>query len=527
MPTQVPLLNRGAIPLQQSGTMVARTAQLTSGDTGMGRALQGIGAQLEDMAIKEQEADDARLMIDFEGEMRKAVDEQSVFQQQVQEQSEWLPAWQKRSTDLQKRLDGLKVSDKTRLNLTQSFGQFADRHTLNIRGQAFEQSQTRAKMTGQVRLQQAKTPEEVDQVISLMKNSNVGLPEQWDMEREPALNRIKDDQWNAYTLERARLADPQTRTPDSISQLELILENSKDSMETERYQLERSNLDDMKDEVFVYAEIQKNPERVAEMMDNPDFAPRLNAPQQRERIKNQALARIEKMQMEEQRTVMNGILSGSIQNMKQAETLMPRSDAIAKAKIQGVFDKKPPNQYEASILKRALEKAVDEFDPTNDPDDSKTFQIVDTINRLNLYDEKLTSTLRERFYKKQQDRKPPSPIESEIANHKKFLDYVYEPKLKALMDDKTGEVPVEKQEEFRSMLSVRDQLATDFERMVESGEIKTREQARNASVRMLAEPYANQVMDYYRYAPSSEGKSGQIELTPEEVQQIEKQRLKK
>jgi hypothetical protein len=466
-------------------------------------------------------------MIDFEGDMRKSVDEQSVFQQTNQEQSLWLPEWQKRSTDLQKRLDGLKVSDKTRLNLTQSFGQFADRHTLNIRGQAFEQSQTRAKMTGQVRLQQAKTPEEVDQVISLMKNSNVGLPEQWDLMREPALGRIKDDKWNAYTLERARLADPQTRTPDSVSQLELILENSKDSMEPERYQLERSNLDDMKDEVFVYAEMQKNPERVVEMMDNPDFAPRLNAPQQRERIKNQALARIEEMQMEEQREVMNGILSGSIQNMKQAETLMPRADAITKAKIQGVFDKKPPTQYEASILKRALEKAVDEFDPTNDPDDSKTFQIVDTINRLNLYDEKLTSTLRERFYKKQQNRTPPSPIESEIANHKKFLDYVYEPKLKALINSKTGEVAVEKQEEFRSMLSVRDQLATDFERMVESGEIKTREQARNASVRMLAEPYANQVMDYFRYAPSSEGKSGKIELTPEEIQQIEKQRLLK
>jgi hypothetical protein len=231
--------------------------------------------------------------------------------------------------------------------------------------------------------------------------------------------------------------------------------------------------------------------------------------------------------MEEQRAVMNGILGGSIQNMKQAETLMPRSDAIAKAKIQGVFDKKPPTQYEASILKRALEKAVDEFDPTNDPDDAKTFQIVDTINRLNLYDEKLTSTLREKFYKKQQNRTPPSPIESEIANHKKFLDYVYEPKLKALMDPKTGEVPVDKQEEFRSMLSVRDQLASDFERMVESGEIKTREQARNASVRMLAEPYANEVMDYFRYAPSSDGKSGKLELTPEEIQMIEKQRLTK
>jgi hypothetical protein len=523
-------MNRGAIPLQQSGTMVARTAQLSAGDTGMGRAIQGIGAQLEDMAIKEQEANDARLMIDFEGEMRKAVDEQSVFQQQVQEQSEWLPAWQQRSTDLQKRLDGLKVSDKTRLNLTQSFGQFADRHTLNIRGQAFEQSQARAKMTFENRINQAVASgnaDEVGQTIRIARQSGVGLPEQWDAAELRAMEGVKDAKWNAYTLERARLADPQTRTPDSISQLELKLEASKDAMEPERYQLERSNLDDMKDEVFVYAEIQKNPERVVEMMDNPEFAPRLNAPQQRERIKNQALARIEEMRMEEQRAVMNGILGGSIQNMKQAEALMPRSDAIAKAKVQGVFDKKPPTQYEASILKRALEKAVEEFDPTNDPDDSKTFQIVDTINRLNLYDEKLTSTLRERFYKKQQNRTPPSPIESEIANHKKFLDYVYEPKLKALMDDETGEVPVENQEEFRSLLSVRDQLASDFERMVESGEIKTREQARNASVRMLAGPYANEVMDYFRYAPSSDGKSGKLELTPEEIQMIEKQRLSK
>jgi len=155
------------------------------------------------------------------------------------------------------------------------------------------------------------------------------------------------------------------------------------------------------------------------------------------------------------------------------------------------------------------------------------FTIIDTINRLNLYDEKTTSKLRDKFYQKQDGRKPPSPIESEIANHKKFLDYVYEPKLKALMDSKTGEVPVDKQEEFRSLLSIRDQLATDFERMVEAGEIKTREQARNASVRMLAEPYANQVIDYYRYAPESKGQAGQPILTPEEVQMIEKQRAQK
>lgn len=194
MPTQVPLMNRGEIPLRQSGTMVARTAQLSAGDTGMGRALQGVGAQLAEMAVKEQQADDARLMIDFEGEMRKAVDEQSVFQQQVQEQSEWLPAWQKRSSDLQKRMDSLKVSDRTRLALTQTFGQFSDRHTLNIRGQAFEQSQTRARKTVGNRLNQAITDgkaDEVGQTIRLARSSNLFLPEDLDAMEAEASEKVK------------------------------------------------------------------------------------------------------------------------------------------------------------------------------------------------------------------------------------------------------------------------------------------------------------------------------------------------
>lgn len=207
-------MNRGAIPLQQSGTMVARTAQLTAGDTGMGRALQGIGAQLADMAAKEQEADDARLMIDFEGEMRKAVDEQSVFQQENQEQSEWLPAWQERSTALQKRLDSLRVSDKTRLNLTQSFGQFADRHTLNIRGQAFEQSQARANKGFENRLSQAiidADAEGVSSTMRLWRASGVAMPEDLDgvelRANERLTSRIKEkgnesaeNQWKAAVM---------------------------------------------------------------------------------------------------------------------------------------------------------------------------------------------------------------------------------------------------------------------------------------------------------------------------------------
>jgi len=510
-----------------TGNQTLQTANLPAvTNASIGKALGDVSNVVFDIQQKARRANDVTNLTTASLRMNEAQMQFAEFQQKNPNEADWLPKWKEIETTLQSEIGAMPLTPDARAQLTNRFSTWSTNGTINVQAQAFKQAGQRMEQSIE-NAAKSKDYGAARQGVNDAVKAGLILPEQGKAKNLAIDASERDDKWNSYVLQRERLADPKSRTPDTISQLELALDAAKDSMEPERYQLEVDNLNDMKDETFVYAEIQKNPERVVEMMGNPDFAPQLNAPQQRERLKNQALARIEEMQMEEQRTVMNGILTGSIQNMKQAETLMPRADAVTKAKIQSVFDKKPPTQYEASILKRALEKSVDEFDPTNDPDDSKTFQIVDTINRLNLYDEKLTSTLREKFYKKQQDRKPPSPIESEIANHKKFLDYVYEPKLKAMMDDKTGEVPVDKQEEFRSLLSVRDQLASDFERMVESGEIKTREQARNASVRMLAEPYANQVMDYYRYAPESKGQAGQPILTPEEIQMIEKQRAQK
>jgi hypothetical protein len=507
--------------------MVARTAQLSAGDTGMGRALQGIGAELGQLAERERKANDSRQVLEFEKEMRASQERQQILQQQNQNQDAWVPAWQDEETALKQKLGSLKLSPDVRSALDESLSKYSDGTRMSIREQAVNHAEKRAWDTYENTVLTARTLQDVEDADRLARAANIASPERLDLAKAKAIKSVQGRLYNEFQVERERLASADIRTQNSLFVLEQKLEEVKASMRPELYQLEKDSIAQMKEVAFVDDQIREAPEKVLQQLGSPDYAPSIQAPQQREKLRNKAISRIEQMQADEQRSVMNGILSGSVENFQQAEALMPRSDAIAKAKIQGVFDKKPPSKYEASILKRALEKAVEEFDPTNDPDDAKTFQIVDTINRLNLYDEKLTSTLRERFYKKQQNRTPPSPIESEIANHKKFLDYVYEPKLKALMDPKTGEVPVDKQEEFRSMLSVRDQLASDFERMVESGEIKTREQARNASFRMLAEPYANEVMDYFRYAPSSGGKSGKLELTPEEIQQIEKQRLKK
>jgi hypothetical protein len=524
---RIPILND---PGQlNTGNQTIRTPDLPAvTNASIGKALSDVGNVAFDISEKAKRANDVTKLTEASLAMNKAQADFATWQQSPEGQDEknWLPKWQSLQNDIKSTFDKEALTPDARLRFTDRFSEWVDRGTIRVQASAIKQTGQRMEQSFDNAIK-LKNFDAARQGVRDAVANNL-MPKEFGEGKLIAIDAAeKDDKWNSYVLQRERLADPTSRTQESIFQLEQMLDASRDSMEPERYQLEVDNLNDMKDETFVYQEIQKNPERVVEMMNNPDFAPSLSAPQQREKIKNQALARIEEMQMEEQRAVMNGILTGNIQNMKQAETLMPRSDAIVKAKIQSVFDKKPPTQYEAHILKRSLEKAIDEYDPTNDPEDSKMFTIIDTINRLNLYDEKTTSKLRDKFYQKQDGRKPPSPIESEIANHKKFLDYVYEPKLKALMDSKTGEVPVDKQEEFRSLLSIRDQLATDFERMVEAGEIKTREQARNASVRMLAEPYANQVIDYYRYAPSSNGQSGQLQLTPEEIQMIEKQRLQK
>lgn len=504
----------------RTGNQTAQTPNLPAvTNASLGKALGDVATVAFDIGEKAKRANDVTKLTEASLAMNQAQMEFAAWQQspEGQDEKEWLPKWQALQNSVKEKFDRADLTPDARLQFSDRFSNWATRGTIMVQANAIKQTGQRMEQSIDNAVK-SKDYNTARQGVDDAEKSGLILPEVAKAKRIAIDSQEKDDKWNSYVLQRERLADPKSRTPDTISQLEVALDAAKDSMEPERYQLEVDNLNDMKDETFVYAEIQKNPERVVEMMSNPDFAPHLNAPQQRERIKNQALARIEEMQMEEQRAVLNGILTGSIQNMKQAETLMPRADAVIKSKIQGVFDKKPPTQYEASILKRSLEKAVEEYDPTNDPEDAKMFNIIDTINRLNLYDEKITSNLRERFYKKQQDRTPPSPLQSEIANHKKFLDYVYEPKLKALMD-KDGNVPVENQEEFRKLLSDRDENASIFEQLIKSGEIKTREDARKFSVRILAEPYANQVMDYWRYRP--------LEISPKENAQIEKQKLTK
>lgn len=193
MPIQVPLLNGGNIPLRQTGIQTQRTARLESGDRGaLGGAVQDIGQALGQMAERERELADTRELIAFEGKMRQAMDEQSRFQLENQNQDDWLPAWEHRRTALQQALDKTPLSERARLNLTQSFGEFSDRHTLAIRGQAFDQARKRTRLDVENRITQAVESGDVGAVGQVLNLAGSAfLPEERDRLQMEAEQRAK------------------------------------------------------------------------------------------------------------------------------------------------------------------------------------------------------------------------------------------------------------------------------------------------------------------------------------------------
>lgn len=139
---RVPLYNGGNQPPAPVGARVPMPAALPVGADGRAwsQAFGNVTETLAVMAQKQAEANDTRQLIEAEGEMRRHAMEFQKFQQATTDQEQWLPEWQKRQTELQKRIDGMKLTDGARLRLTQSFGRWADGHAIAIQGESFKQA---------------------------------------------------------------------------------------------------------------------------------------------------------------------------------------------------------------------------------------------------------------------------------------------------------------------------------------------------------------------------------------------------
>ena len=508
-PSRTPILDD---PKQiQTGNQTQQTPNLPAvTNASIGKAVGQAGQVLFDIGEKAKRANDVTKLTEASLGMQKAQMDFATFQQTNPNEKDWLPKWQELTTNMENEIGQMELTPDARATMTARFGDWSSRGTINVQAQGFKQAAKNVDLTIETAAM-TKQFGAARQGVQDGMTAGIYTPQEGAFKIAQLDKQEKDDAYNTFLIQKDRLAARDSRTVESLSQLEGYLDSARDSMKPEMYELEKDNLMDAKEQAVAEQQMVSEPEEVLRKLKekdkdgNPTYAPNLKSPDQRQRLEREAMARIEELQMQESDSVLNSIVSGSVTSFKDAETIMPRSTPVQKAKIQAIFDKKPPTKWEAAILSRALNRAIDDYDPKKDVDDQKKFAIVDTINRLNLYDQKLTSTERQRFFKKQQGSEPPSPLAGEIANTKKFLDVIYDAKLKKLMDPDTKEVPPEKQAEYRELLSQRDKLADDFEQEVKNGTIKTRTDARNRSMEILQQPWSEDVQDYWNYAPSSQG----------------------
>lgn len=496
---RIPILNS---PGQlQTGNQTLQTAQLPAvTNASIGKALGDVSSVAFDISKKAKRANDVTHLTNASLEMQKAQLEFATFQQGEADESKWLPKWQELTTKIEGNVSKMPLTPDARAQLTDRFSKWSTNGTIAVQAEGFKQAGVRMEASLQDAVTSKNYPAAYQNIDDQVANNQL-LPEQGKLRKTQLRKQELDDKYNDFLAQKEMLLGQSGGDIASIEKLEKVLDNARDTMTPAQYDLEASVLMDRKEKAVVDLEIRDNPKSVLLKLDekNKDgeyfYAPNLKTPQQRESLKNNALARVEEIQGQEKYNVMLGIASGGVTTYEEAETLMPQSDVVQKSAIKAVFDKKPPNKYEAQILLRSLDRAIDAYDGSTDANGDEMFTIVDTINRLNLYDDKLTSVQRDRFYKKAQAKTPPSPIESEVANHKKFVDYSFEPKMKALLDD-NGSIKAGKEEEMRKLMSQRDKVVSEYEQMIKSGEIKTRADARNASIQMLNQPYADDVMDY-------------------------------
>lgn len=142
---RIPLQNGGALPAAPQGARVPLAQNLPIGETPIPRqgeqwakALGQASEAFQVMAQKTAEANDTRQLIEAEGDMQRTELEFQQFQQTTTDQDQWLPEWQKRQTEIQNRIDGLKLTEGARFRLTSAFNQWAGKKAIAVQGAAFQ-----------------------------------------------------------------------------------------------------------------------------------------------------------------------------------------------------------------------------------------------------------------------------------------------------------------------------------------------------------------------------------------------------
>lgn len=192
-----------ARPLQGVRVQAAQQAVNTRADQQRVQAIQQAGGAVTGLLDRYNELTDTRNLVEAENEMRKATQDFNAWRLDPTnaDESQWLPKWEETQAAVQKKFDGLKLSDRARLGLSRSFGQWSDGQTISLQGDVFKQGARRTSEALQLRVKQAVDSGDdalVSSSFDQMSKLGVILPEEAENAKYDALKRSKATRVGAF-----------------------------------------------------------------------------------------------------------------------------------------------------------------------------------------------------------------------------------------------------------------------------------------------------------------------------------------
>lgn len=195
-----------ARPIQGVRVQAAQQAVNTRADQQRVQAIQQAGGAVVGLLDRYNELTDTRNLVEAENEMRKATQDFNAWRLDPTnaDESQWLPKWEETQAAVQKKFDGLKLSDRARLGLSRSFGQWSDGQTISLQGDVFKQGARRTSEALQLRVKQAVDSGDdalVSSSFDQMSKLGVILPEEAENAKYDALKRSKETRRNQQEMQ--------------------------------------------------------------------------------------------------------------------------------------------------------------------------------------------------------------------------------------------------------------------------------------------------------------------------------------
>jgi len=212
-----------ARPIQGVRVQAAQQAVNTRADQQTVQAIQQAGGAVVGLLDRYNELTDTRNLIEAEEVMRAKTQEFNTWRRDPAnaDESQWLPKWQEMQNATQKHIDGLKITDRARLNLSRSFGQWADGQTISVQGDAFKQGVKRTGAALELRINQGIESGDDGIVASSYDSAaklGVMLPEEAELGKFGALKRAKETRRSNTFMEIETLKKDAAATFEDVRQ---------------------------------------------------------------------------------------------------------------------------------------------------------------------------------------------------------------------------------------------------------------------------------------------------------------------